>query len=286
MLPVVKSKKAEYVFLVGIILERRDFMRKLGLAVMCVMGSSLLLCAGCASEKEEVWTSAEYVEQNWEETIPMLALLQENQEGLVEQASQETATFDLQQENAVQSEMQFVTVASLKNEQEELGKKDAEQSEELMLFASEPKKYEGERSEEVKNRQEQKIQEANEKTKYVKENVIPPLLEQYEKQIKRHFVKNEEEKEYIEIHWSYNYMQDMTSEEKETYIIYLTAVNIWREPNGDVTALPWCDITVTVSKVEKEEKSDWISEKEEVSWDYNIVLELREDGSMLIRRNE
>ena len=216
----------------------------------------------------------------------MLGLLQENQELLVEQASEETATFDLQQENAVQREVQSVTVASLKNEQEELGKKDAEQSEELMLFASEPRQYEGERSEAVKNRQEQRIQEANEKTKYIKENVIDPLMELYEKQIKRHFVGNEKEKEYIEIYWSYDYMQDMTNKEEETYTIYLTAVNIWREPNGNITALPWRHIWLTVEMVEDEEKDSFVIQKEEASWDYNIMLEFREDGAMVIRRTD
>ena len=262
-------------------------MRKLGLAVMCVMGSGLLLCAGCASEKEEVWTSAEYVEQNWEDVIPMLALLQENQEGLVEQASQETATFDLQQENAVQSEMQSVTVASLKNEQEELGKKDAEQSEELMLFASEPKKYEGERSEEVKNRQEQKIQEAKEKTKFIKETIIDPLMERYEKEIREHFwADSEAEEESLEVYWSYDYMEDMTIKKEGMYTIYLTAVNIWHHADESVTALPWMDIYLTVELVEEEEQYGFLIWKEEANWAYNVILEFREDGAMYIRRND
>ena len=40
-------------------------MRKLGWKVMCALGCRMLLCAGCSNEKEEVWTSAEYAEQDW-----------------------------------------------------------------------------------------------------------------------------------------------------------------------------------------------------------------------------
>ena len=241
-------------------------MRKFGWKVMCVLGCSMLLCAGCSNEKEEVWTSAEYAEQDWEEVIPMLGLLQANQAMVSEQ------------DMDVPSKQQFIV--------EESGKEDAEQSEELMLFASEPTQYEGERSETVRKQQEQRIQEANEKTKYIKENVINPLLERYEKQIKSHFVGNEKEKEYIEIYWSYDYMQDMTNKKGETYTIYLTAVNIWREPNGNITALPWRHIWLTVEMVEDEEKDGFVIQKEEARWDYNIVLEFREDGSMVIRRTD
>ena len=259
-------------------------MRKFGWKVMCALGCGMLLCTGCSNETEEVWTSAEYAEQDWEEVIPMLALLQKNQELLLEQVSEETATFDLQKENVVQREMQSVTVESLKNEREELGKTDAEQAEELVLFASEPTKYEGERSEEVRNRQEQKIQEAKEKTQFVEENIVNPLQERYEKQMKKHWAKNEAEQEQIKIYWSYDYMQDMTNKETETYIIYLTAVNIQYLADGSVTALPWRDICLTVELVE--EKDGFIIRKEEARWDYNVFVEFREDGAMVIRRNE
>ena len=253
----------------------------------------MLFCTGCSNEKEEVWTSAEYVEQDWEEVIPMLALLQENQEWLVKQTSEETATFDLQQEkqsvwmeqeNMLQGAMQTVNVESLKYETEDANKGNTDVAEELMLFASEPTRYEGEQSEEVRKRQEQKIQEAKEKTQFLKENVIEPLQERYGKWIKEHFTDSEEEKESISIYWSFDYMQDMTNKEKETYTIYLTAVNMQYHADESITALPWCDICLTVEMLE-EEKGSFVIQKRDVSWDYNVVVEFREDGSMLIRRN-
>ena len=241
-------------------------MRKFGWKVMCVLGCSVLLCTGCSNEKEEVWTSAEYSEQDWEEVIPMLRLLQENQ------------VMASEQNMDVQSKQQFIV--------EEFCEEDVEKSEEIMLFASEPTKYEGERSEEVKNRQEQRIQEAKDKTKYIKENIMDPLMERYEKEIREHWADSEAEGEHLEIYWSYDYMQDMTNKEEETYTIYLTAVNIWREPDESVTALPWWDICLTVELLEEEEKNGFVIQKEEARWDYNVVLEVREDGATVIRRND
>ena len=263
-------------------------MRKFGWKVLCVLGCGMLLCTGCSKEKEEVWTSAEYVEQDWEEVIPMLALLQENQELLAEQDSEKT-TFDLQQEkqsvwieqeHVMQEAMQPVTVEMLEYKTEDASKEMTE--EELMLFASEPTRYEGERSEEVRIRQEQKIQEAKEKRQFIKENIITPLTERYEKQIKEHLANGEVEEELIKVHWSYDYMQDMTNKEKELYTIYLTAVNMQYDADENATALPWCDIYLTVEMLE----DGLMIRKGEASWDYNIVLEFREDGSMVIRRNQ
>ena len=67
----------------------------------------------------------------------------------------------------------------------------------------------GQRIEQI--RQEQKIQEAKEKRQFIKENIITPLTERYEKQIKKHLANGEVEEELIKVHWSYDYMQDMTN---------------------------------------------------------------------------
>ena len=243
-------------------------MRKLGLAVMCVMGGSLLLCSGCASEKEEVWTSAEYAEQNWEDAIPMLGLLQENQGRMSEQ------------ETDVMNKQQFVV--------EESSEENAEKSEEIMLFASESTQYEGERSEEVKNRQKQNIQEAKEKTQFVKEKIMDPLMERYEKEIREHYGADSEgeEGEHLEVYWFFDYMEDMTIKKEGMYTIYLTAVNVWCHADENVTALPWWDIRLTVELVEKEEGYGFLIWNEKASLDYDVVLEFKENGTWGIHRND
>lgn len=150
--------------------------------------------------------------------------------------------------------------------------------------AAEVTGYPSQRTEAVQKKLEKKMQEAEETHKYVKEHIIEPLQEHYEKEIREYWLKywlNNEETERLEVYWSYDYQRDFTEKENETYMIYLTAVNIQYEEDGSVVALPWR--MIQVSAYYDEATGEIIIEKSEESWFYDIVLEVREDGSTVIR---
>lgn len=150
--------------------------------------------------------------------------------------------------------------------------------------AAEETGYPSQRTEIVQKKLEKKMQEAEETHKYVKEHIIEPLQERYEKEIREYWLKywlNNEETERLEVYWSYDYQRDFTEKENETYMIYLTAVNIQYEEDGSVVALPWH--MIQVSAYYDEATGEIIIEKSEESWFYDIVLEVREDGSTVIR---
>ena len=117
--------------------------------------------------------------------------------------------------------------------------------------------------------------------------MLPVPKSKKAKEIREHFFgESEVEGEYLEIYWSYDYMEDMIIKKEGMYTIYLTAVNVWHHADESVTALPWWDIYLTVELVEKEEGYGFLIWKEDVSWDYNVVVDFREDGARVIRRND